>query len=71
MAVEVVNVGERDLGQPPATLEELLAERIAAEAARIAEDRIRAMFAVTAFDPDEIHGFMNSEEAAKFLGLPY
>jgi hypothetical protein len=71
VAVEAVNVGERNQDQPPATLEELLAERIAAEAARIAEDRIRALFAVTAFDPDEVHGFMGSEEAADFLGLPY
>ena len=29
------------------------------------------MFTVTAFDPDEVHGFMGSEEAAEFLGLPY
>jgi hypothetical protein len=53
------------------SLEELLAERIAVEAARIAEDRIRAAFEVTPFDPDEVHGFMGSEEAAAFLGLPY
>ena len=53
------------------TLEELLAERIAAEAARIAEDRIRTMFEFTEFDPDEVHGFMDSREAAAFLGLPY
>jgi hypothetical protein len=53
------------------SLEELLAERIAREAARIAEERIREMFEVTEFDPDEIFGFMNSEEAAEFLGLPY
>ena len=53
------------------SLEELLAQRIAAEAARLAEERIRAMFAVTEFDPDEVHGFMSSEEAAEFLGLPY
>lgn len=52
-------------------LEELLAERIAIEAARIANERVKAMFAVTEFDPDEVHGFMNSEEAAEFLGLPY
>jgi hypothetical protein len=52
-------------------LEELLAERIATEAARIAEERIREVFAVTEFDPDEVFGFMSSEEAAEFLGLPY
>ncbi len=54
-----------------ATLEELLAERIASEAARIAEERIRSMFEFTEFDPDEVHGFMDSREAAAFLGLPY
>ena len=54
-----------------ASLEELLAERIATEAARIAEERIREMFDVTEFDPDEVYGFMSSEEAARFLGLPY
>ena len=53
------------------SLEELLADRIAAEAARIAEARIRAMFEFTEFDPDEVHGFMDSREAAAFLGLPY
>ena len=52
-------------------LEELLAKRIATEAAQIAEERIREMFAVTEFDPDEVLGFMSSEEAAEFLGLPY
>ena len=53
------------------SLEEIVAERIAGEAARIAEDLIREAFAVTEFDPDEVYGFMNSEEAAEFLGLPY
>jgi hypothetical protein len=53
------------------SLEEIVAERVAAEAARIAEERIREMFAVTEFDPDEVYGFMGSEEAAAFLGLPY
>ena len=53
------------------SLEELLADRIASEAGRIAEERIRAMFALTEFDPDEVYGFMSSEEAAEFLGLPY
>jgi hypothetical protein len=52
-------------------LEELLAEQIATEAARIAEERIREMFSITEFDPDEVNGFMSSEEAAEFLGLPY
>lgn len=46
-------------------------ERIAVGAARIAEERIREMFEVTEFDPDEVHGFMDSREAAAFLALPY
>ena len=41
------------------------------EATRIAEERIKEMFRVTEFDPDEVFGFMASEEAAEFLGLPY
>jgi hypothetical protein len=53
------------------SLEELLADRIAREAAKIAEERIREMLEVTEFDPDEVLGFMTSEEAAEFLGLPY
>ena len=71
MAVEAVNVGGRDQGQSSASLEELLADRIAAEAARIAEERVREAFAVTEFDPDEVHGFMDSRQAAAFLGIPY
>jgi hypothetical protein len=71
VAVGALNVGEREQGQPPATLEELLAMRIAAEAVRIVEERIREMFETTEFDADEVHGFMGSEEAAEFLGLPY
>lgn len=55
----------------PSSLEEVLAERIAAEATRIAEERIKAMFEVTKFDVDEVRGFMTSEEAAAFLGLAY
>lgn len=53
------------------SLEEIVAERIAGQAARIAEELIREAFAATEFDPDEAYGFMNSEEAAEFLGLPY
>ena len=49
----------------------MLAERIAHEATRIAEERIRELYEISAFDPDEILGFMTSEEAAEFLGLPY
>ncbi len=71
MAVEAANWGEREQVQRLGILEELVAERIAREAARIAEERIREMFEVTEFDPDEIYGFMSSEEAAEFLGLPY
>ena len=71
MAVGAVNVGEREEGQPPSNLEELLAERITVEAVRIAEEHIREMFETTEFDPDEVHGFMGSEETAEFLGLPY
>lgn len=53
------------------SLEDLVAERIAGEAVRMAEERVREMFAVTEFDPDEVYGFMTSEEAAAFLGIPY
>jgi hypothetical protein len=56
---------------PTSSLEEHLANRIASQATRIAEERIKAAFQVTEFDPDEVHGFMTSEEAAAFLGLPY
>ena len=59
-----------DVGEA-ATLEEMLAERLAREAARIAEERLRAMFEVTEFDPDEVFGFMDSHQAAEFLSLPY
>ena len=70
-ALGAVNVGEREQAQCLGTLEQLVAERIAREASRIAEERIREMFEVTEFDPDEVFGFMTSEEAAEFLGLPY
>ncbi len=66
-----MNVGESGQVQRLGTLEELVSERIAREAARIAEERIREMFSITEFDPDEVLGFMTSEEAAEFLGLPY
>lgn len=29
------------------------------------------MFGITEFDPDEVFGFMDSQEATKFLDLPY
>jgi hypothetical protein len=70
--VGAVDVGEPDqAAQRLGTLEQLVAERIALEAVRIAEERIREMFEVTEFDPDEVFGFMTSEEAAEFLGIPY
>jgi hypothetical protein len=53
------------------SLEEMIAERVAQQATRIAEERIKEMFRVTEFNPDEVFGFMTSEQAAKFLGLPY
>jgi hypothetical protein len=53
------------------SLEELLAQRIATEATVLAEERIREIFAVTGFDPDEVYEPMTSEAAADFLGLPY
>ena len=52
-------------------LEEMIAARVAQQATRIAEERIKEMFRVTEFSPDEVFGFMTSEQAAKFLGLPY
>jgi hypothetical protein len=67
----VLSGARAPLAAPASSLEELLAERIAGEAARIAEDLIREAFALTEFDPDEVYGFMTSEEAAEFLGLPY
>jgi lysyl-tRNA synthetase class I len=66
-----VNVGERGQAQHLGTLEELVAERIAREAARIAEELIREIVSLSDLDPDKVYGFMNSEEAAEFLGLPY
>jgi hypothetical protein len=53
------------------SLEEMVADRIAGEATRIAEEHVREMFEIKEFDPDEVFGFMSSEEAAEFLGLPY
>jgi len=60
-----------DAVREAATLEEIIASRVAQEATRIAEKRIKEMFEVTEFDPDEVYGFMDSHEAAEFLGLPY
>ena len=71
VAVEAANWGEREEVQRLGTLEELVAERIAREAARIVEERIREIVSLSDLDPDEVYGFMTSEEAAEFLGLPY
>ena len=69
-------MGERrgtgmDAVREATNLEEMIAERVAQQATRIAEERIKEMFRVTEFNPDEVFGFMTSEQAAKFLGLPY
>ena len=53
------------------TLEELLADRIAAHAARLAEERVKAMFPFAEQEPDEAKEVMDSKEAAAFLCLPY
>jgi 2-iminoacetate synthase ThiH len=71
VAVGAVNMGEREQAQHLVSLEELVAERIAREAARIAEERIREIVSLSDLDPDEVYGFMNAVEAAEFLGLPY
>ena len=71
MAVEAANWGEREDVQRLGTLEALVAERIAREAARIVEERIREIVALSDLGPEEVYGFMTSEEAAEFLGLPY
>jgi hypothetical protein len=54
-----------------ATLEEMVANRLAGEVARIAEERIRAMFPFAEHKPSEAKEVMNSREAAEFLRLPY
>jgi hypothetical protein len=71
VAVEAANWGEREEVQRLGTLEALVSERIAHEAARIVEERIREIVSLSDLDPDEVYGFMTSEEAAEFLGLPY
>ena len=53
------------------TLEEVVADRLVGEVARIAEERIRAMFPFAEQEPDEAKEIMDSKEAAKFLRLPY
>jgi hypothetical protein len=53
------------------SLEGLLADRLAGEVARIAEERIRAMFPLAKQEPSEAKEVMDSREAAEFLCLPY
>ncbi len=54
-----------------ATFEELVADRLAGEVARLAEERLKAMFPFAEQEPDEAKEVMDSKEAAKFLRLPY
>jgi hypothetical protein len=54
-----------------ATFEEVVADRLVGEVARIAEERIRAMFPFAEQEPDEAKEVMDSREAAEFLRLPY
>ena len=53
------------------SLEGLLADRLACEVARIAEERIRAMFPFAEQKPWEAKEVMDAREAAEFLRLPY
>ncbi len=52
-------------------LEGMLADRLAGEVARLAEERIRAMFPFVEQEPSEAKEIMDSREAAEFLRLPY
>ena len=60
-----------DAVREASTLEEMITERVAHEATRIAEERIRAMFSFAEQEPDGAKEIMDSKEAAKFLRLPY
>jgi hypothetical protein len=53
------------------SLEEMVADRIAGEATRIAEERIRTMFPLAEQEPSEAKEVMDAREAAEFLRLPY
>ncbi len=53
------------------TLEGMIADRLAGEVARLAEERIRAMFPFVEQEPSEAKEVMDSREAAEFLRLPY
>jgi hypothetical protein len=69
-------VGERrgtgiDAVHEATTLEEMIAERVAQEATRIAEERVKAMFPFAEQEPSKVKEIMDSREAAEFLRLPY
>lgn len=49
----------------------MLADRLACEVARIAEERIKAMFPFAEQEPSDTKEIMDSREAAEFLRLPY
>jgi hypothetical protein len=51
-------------GVEATSLEELLADRLAREVARIAEERIKAMFPFAEQEPSEAKEVMDSKEAA-------
>ena len=53
------------------TLEEMIAERVAQEVMRIAEERFREMFPFAKQEPSEAKEVMDAREAAEFLRLPY
>ena len=58
-------------GPPPASsLEEMVAERIADHAARIAEERVREAFSLTEFDPDEVLGPHGLQGGRRVPGPP-
>src|SRR5918997_5433449 len=58
-------------GVEATSLEGFLADRLACEVARIAEEHIRAMFPFAEQEPSEAKEVMDSREAAEFLRLPY
>lgn len=55
----------------PETREELLADRITSDVARIAEECVKEIVSLEVLDPDEVLGPMEPAEAAKFLDLKY
>jgi hypothetical protein len=58
-------------GVEATSLEELLADRLACEVARIAEERIKAMFPFAEQEPSDTKEIMDAREAAELLRLPY